>query len=70
MAILYKLEDWILQGYQQVSAQQACKSKPQEWHKPRGSKIQAEPVSTMIIAKPRTVNRKRRPLVANFDDNR
>ena len=70
MAVLLKIEDWILEGYKEVPAQQACTSAPQQWDKPRGSKIEPEPVSTMVIAKPGTTNRKKRPLIANFDDNR
>ena len=70
LAVLMTLEDWILQGLKDVPDQPACTSMPQQWDKPRGAKIEAEPVTTMVIAKPGTINRKRKPLTANFDDNR
>ncbi|KAJ8312189.1 hypothetical protein KUTeg_009562, partial [Tegillarca granosa] len=49
---------------------ESCTNLPQTWDKPRGSKIKPELVSQMVVCKPTTVNRKRRPLMANFNDNR
>ena len=38
-----------------------CTSMPQQWHKPRGFKIQSQPVTSLIVAKPKKV-RKREPV--------
>ncbi|KAL3887317.1 hypothetical protein ACJMK2_027259 [Sinanodonta woodiana] len=64
------LKDWILEGFKDIPAQPSCTSLPQQWDKPRGGKIKAEPVSTMVIAKPGNINRKRKPITALFEDNR
>jgi hypothetical protein len=65
-----KLADWLIEGLEDVPIQPACTTLPQQWDKPRGPKIQPEPVSTMVIAKPGNANRKRKPLTPVFDDNR
>ena len=43
---------------------------PSSENKPRGLKIEVEPVSTIIIANPGNVKKKRMPLMANFNDSR
>ncbi|KAJ8313308.1 hypothetical protein KUTeg_009094 [Tegillarca granosa] len=70
LAVLMTLQNWILDGYKEVPAEQSCTSLPQSWDKPRGSKIHPEPVSQMVICKPVNVSRKRKPLMAAFYDNR
>jgi hypothetical protein len=57
-------------GYKQVPAMLSCTSLPQQWDKPRGERIEPEPVSTMIIAKPSNTDRKRKPVITSFTDNR
>lgn len=70
MAVVMMLEKWKVAGLKDVPAQPACTSIPQQWDKPRGTKIFPEPVSTMVIAKPGTIRRKRRPIMPDFNDNR
>ena len=48
----------------------ACTSSAKQSDQPRHTKIAAEPVSTIIISKAGTLNWKRKPPVANFNDNR
>lgn len=43
---------------------------PQQWDKPRGEKIKADPVSKMIISRPTNLNRKRKPVIASYIDTR
>ena len=59
-----------MDGLKEVPIQPSCTSMPQSWDKPRGTKIAPEPVCTMVISKPGNTNRKKRPLVADFHDNR
>lgn len=70
VAVLMALEQLKLKGYKEVPDMLACTSLPQLWDKPRGEKITPEPVSQMIICRPTNVNRKRRPVMAEFIDNR
>ena len=70
LAVIMTVTDWVLEGYKEVPAQPSCTSLPQQWDKPRGQKICPEPVSTMVIAKPGNLKRKRKPLSAVFIDNR
>ena len=53
-----------------MPAEPACTSLPQQWDKPRGHKILAEPVSQMVFARPGKIDRKRKPVTAVFNDNR
>ena len=52
-------------GLQEVPAEQSVTSLPQQWHKPRGKKICPEPVSSMVLAKPKEA-RKRRPVLTDM----
>ena len=70
LAVVLKLTDWVLEGMSDVPSQPACTSVPQQWDKPRGTRIEAEPVCTMVISKPGNTDRKKRPLTADFSDNR
>ena len=70
MAVVLKLTDWILEGLVDIPSQPSCTSTPQDWDKPRGKKILPEPVSTMIISRPSNYNRKKRPFIADYRDNR
>ena len=70
LAVVYKVTDWILGGLKEVPDQPACTYVPQQWDRPRGSKIVSEPVTAMVIAKSSNCSRRKRPLVADFSDNR
>ncbi|KAL4218843.1 hypothetical protein ACF0H5_021431 [Mactra antiquata] len=70
LAVIMTVTDWVLEGFKEVPAQPACTSLPQQWDKPRGQKILPDPVSTMGIAKPGNLKRKRKPLTAVIDYNR
>ncbi len=48
---------------QEESPVKACTSLPQQWHKPRGAKIKAVPISTVVVAKAKK-DRKRNLLTA------
>ncbi|XP_067307635.1 uncharacterized protein [Pseudorasbora parva] len=47
----------------------SCTSLPQQWHKPRGSKIRAVPISSVVVAKANE-NRKRRPIDCRYSGSR
>jgi hypothetical protein len=64
------IEQWKIAGYKDVPAFASSTSLPQQWDKPRGPKIKPEPVSHMIFARPGNVCRKRKPVMANYTDNR
>ncbi|KAH3826971.1 hypothetical protein DPMN_128903 [Dreissena polymorpha] len=51
LAVVLKLTDWILDDLTDVPSQPSSTSCPQQWDKPRGSKIKAEPVSTMVLSR-------------------
>ena len=70
LAVVLKLTDWILDGLTEVPSQPSCTSLPSRWEKPRGMKIKAEPVSSMVLSRPTNVTRKRRPITSVFVDNR
>ncbi|XP_063410321.1 uncharacterized protein LOC134693427 [Mytilus trossulus] len=64
------IEQWKILGYKAVPSQPSSTSLPQQWDKPRGPKIKAEPVSQMVISRPMNLTRKRKPVIATFIDNR
>ncbi|XP_056014374.1 uncharacterized protein LOC125665758 [Ostrea edulis] len=64
------LEQWKISGFVEIPSMLSSTSLPQQWDKPRGDKIQPEPVSQMIISNPSNLNRKRKPIVASFVDTR
>ena len=70
VAMLLLHEQWKMAGYTEEPAMLSCTSLPQQCDKPRGEKVTAEPVATMIIAKPSNTTRKRKPVMATFSDNR
>lgn len=49
-------------GMAEVPSTLACTSMPQQWHKPRGSKISPEPLSAMVFSKHKQTPRKKRPI--------
>ena len=51
LAIVYQLEDWLIQGLHDIPDDVSCTSTSQQWHKPRGTKIEPTAVSDMIFAK-------------------
>jgi len=64
------VESMKLCGYKEVPAEPSSTSLPQQWDKPRGPKILPESVGSMVIARPGNINRKRKPILANYIDNR
>ena len=55
-------------GLQVVPAEQSVSSLPQQWYKSlEGKKICPEPVSSMVLAKPKEV-RKSRPVLTDMTD--
>lgn len=52
-ALVYTVRHYKRPGLNKVPAELRCTSLPQQWHKPRGSKIQPEPVSSMVFSKPK-----------------
>ncbi|XP_046545626.1 uncharacterized protein LOC124255759, partial [Haliotis rubra] len=70
LALVLILEGWKISGYQAIPSQPSSTSLPQQWDKPMGPEIESEAVSQIIIARPGNLNRKRRPVMATFDDNR
>ncbi|XP_048777060.2 uncharacterized protein LOC125681149 [Ostrea edulis] len=70
LAVIMNLEQWKISGFVEIPSMLSSTSLPQQWDKPRGDKIQPEPVSQMIISNPSNLNRKRKPIVASFVDTR
>ena len=64
--VVLKLTAWILDGLTHVPTQPSCTSLPSRWEKPRGTKIKAEPVSSMVLSRPKNITRKRRPITSVF----
>lgn len=62
VAVIFQLAHYKNLGLTDVPSELACTSMPQQWHKPRGPKIDAEPVSTMVFAKPKPTPRKKKPV--------
>lgn len=69
-ALIMISETWKINGFKEVPAEPASTSLPQQLDKPRGPKVLPEPVSQMVISRPGNINRKRKPVVANYNDNR
>lgn len=70
LAVVKALEQWKISGYKEIPAEPSSTSLPQQWDKPRGEKIKAQPVSKMIISRPTNLNRKRKPVIASYIDTR
>ncbi|XP_061190839.1 uncharacterized protein LOC133198955 [Saccostrea echinata] len=70
LAVINILEQWKISGYKEVPSEISSTSLPQQWDKPRGEKIKAEPVSTMIISRPTNLERERKPVIASYIDTR
>lgn len=68
LAVVNALEQWKISGYKEIPAEPSSTSLPQQWDKPRGEKIKAEPVSKMIISRQTNLNRKRKPVIASYID--
>jgi hypothetical protein len=69
VGLIYTLADFKLRGYHEVPAITSCTSKPAAWIKPRGKKIKPQPITELVMAKPRP-SRKRQPSVPVLRDNR
>ncbi|KAK3719188.1 hypothetical protein QZH41_020415, partial [Actinostola sp. cb2023] len=64
VGLIYNLIHYQQQGLKEVPAALSCTSLPQQWHKPRGSKIKPRSVVNMILAKAKASGkRKRKPVV-------
>jgi len=55
------IETMTLCGFNEVSAEPSSTSLPQQWDKPRDPKILPESVESMVIARPKNLNQKRKP---------
>ncbi|WAR09632.1 hypothetical protein MAR_034708 [Mya arenaria] len=66
LAVILALEQMKVQGYKEIPSMLTCTSLPQQWDKPRGEKNNTEPVSQMVMSQPTNVNRKRRPVMAQY----
>ncbi|WAR21539.1 KCTD5-like protein [Mya arenaria] len=67
LAVILALEQMKVQGYKEIPSMLTCTSLPQQWDKPCGEKITAEPVSQMVMSRPTNVNRKLRPVMAQYN---
>ena len=63
-ALVYTIQHYKRLGLNEVPAELPCTSLPQQWHRPRGSKIEPEPVSSMVFSKPKPTPRKKKPVYA------
>ncbi|XP_064615112.1 uncharacterized protein LOC135479239 [Liolophura sinensis] len=62
VSVVYTVGHYKRLGLKDIPSQLACTSLPQQWHKPRGPKINAEPVAAIVFAKPRPTPRRKRPV--------
>lgn len=71
-ALLYKLHDLQVRGIKQIPIAASCTSRQQQWHKPRGPCITAEPVMKCVFAKAETdrEGRQRSPVRTKLYDAR
>ena len=69
VALVHTLEHFKKLGLEEAPATISATSLPQQWSKPRGSKIENEPVSHVIFTKPKE-SRKKRPLMNILEDTR
>jgi len=60
--LLYLFNHWCMLGRKEIPANQTCTSVPQEWHKPRGQKIEPEPVMKCAFVKSSSDENKKRKL--------
>lgn len=65
VGLFYLINHYVLLGADKLPEEITCTMTEQEWHKPRGSKIEAEPIMSTIFAKP-NVKRKRKPDMCSF----
>lgn len=70
LALIITTETWKINKSKEVPAEPASTSLPHQCDKPRGPKVLPEPVSQMIISRPGNINRKRKPDMTNYNDNR
>ena len=69
VGLVHTLEHYKRLGLKEVPADLSSTSLPQKWHKPRGEKIRAEPITNIVLAKCSKV-RERRPVFATLKDER
>ncbi|KAK0139997.1 hypothetical protein N1851_023104 [Merluccius polli] len=51
VGLVYALDLAITKARDAEPCTSSCTSLPQQWHKPRGNKIRAVPISTVVVAK-------------------
>ncbi|XP_031552625.1 uncharacterized protein LOC116289835 [Actinia tenebrosa] len=63
LALVFTLIHYQQKGLKEVPTSLSCTSLPQQWHRPRGTKIKPRPVVNMILAKAkRYATGKKRPV--------
>ena len=62
IGLVYTLAHYQHQGLKEVPDELSSTSLPQQWHKPRGRKVKPQPVTSLVMAKPKK-DRKRRPVL-------
>lgn len=70
LALILKTESWKMNGYKSIQAEPSFTSQRQQWDKPRGPNVLPEPMSSMLISRLGNTNRKRKPVMAKYNDNR
>ena len=70
MGLVYLLDGWKTAGLNEVPQLPSCTSVPQQWGRPRGPKIEAEPVAAISFASSDKSCRKRRAVQPLLQDNR
>ena len=65
--LVFTIQHYRHLGLNEVLAELSCTSLPQQWHRPRGSKIEPEPVSSMVFLKPKPTSRKKKPTKSNVN---
>ena len=70
MGLVYLLDGWKSAGLNEVPQLPSCTSVPQQWGRPCGPKIEAEPVAAISFASSDKLIRKRRAVQPLLQDNR
>ena len=70
MGLIYLFDGGKTAGLNEVPQLPSCTSVPQQWGRPRGPKIEAEPVAAISFASSDKSSRKRRAVQPLLQDNR
>ena len=69
IGLIKSLQGLKLHNFSHVPDQLSCTSLPQQWHIPRGDRIEPVPINHVVVARPKET-RKRKPTLCQIDLNK